>query len=599
MTKKWKGGAVTTALVVVLAAAPSGGETAEGGGPSQGLQSEYQRRITGASWDALVDLWVASYRDRHLTGQARMTLDALFASRGLRLHQWMDTATSRYEVDDVAIAIVFDPDLTSEARLELEERRGALALEMEESQSSGLEAWNAVRKAAEWVAWAPSPPILEKGKGGEMEWEVPKKRTWKEVQPTLVWLARNDALLRRLFEGMAADAGAMDVSLRLVRMHAGMLAGSPNSMSGPGFKAVPSTRTGRGHDPVSVAHFWKAAEQIGRTGLLQISDEDTFRLFGLDEFGGAGPAKFVEGEVDYGRTMAALRTQFSGDEKGADAYYEREILPRLRLAKVLRGSKTEVRGDMEMLLGYGQSEWQVRDLSRWSNRAVAAAPLTEGLWPREDGDPLKSKMRLAVEFHCHGVRHVEGEEPEFPYSYLRTMWTRGITTADGEERIFGANPPLSLSSAQSWSWSVLARWKVSIGGSGAWQISYWKQGRQQAGATLRTGWDEGPVKDVYVYTLMGDDQQEGSLGTEGGGLSEGEVRRLQKADVLMLRLPYRYIHKDDYETSTKVGGVEWKWPREGAKMVNGENEWHVSLTGSASAIQAALDICQREPETKE
>ena len=256
-----------------------------------------------------------------------------------------------------------------------------------------------------------------------------------------------------------------------------------------------------------------------------------------------------------------------------------------------RGEST----DMEMLRGYGQTEWRARNLTQlgWQ-RAVAAAPTTKGLWSRGDESPRKENTRLSVEFHCSdwGGR-------DFPYSYLKVMWFRDNTNEEGKGFLRADDPPLAEDKRQRWGWSVLARWDVSIGGSGAWQLSYWEQGRPSVLAMLDRGWFEGSMKDIYVYSLRGDDDQEGSLGSEGSGLTEGEVKRLQRADVLMFRLPYEYIHRDDYDTTIGSNGKEWKLPKKGARMVRGENEWHVSMKGSRDAIQAAIDICRSEPETKE
>ena len=261
--------------------------------------------------------------------------------------------------------------------------------------------------------------------------------------------------------------------------------------------------------------------------------------------------------------------------------------------------------DMEMLRGYGQTEWSTRDMSRdaWLGvreikAAVAAAPMTKGFWSPNDKSEGKEHMRLSVEFYCWN----SGVEEGFPYSYLQVMWFQDYTNEEGNGNLAADDPPLARDKRQKWGWSILARWDVSIGGSGAWQLSYWKQGRPSASARMykgiNAGWSSGTIKDIYVYSLKGDDDQEGSLGSEGSGLAEAEVRRLQRADVLMFRLPYEYVHRDDYET-TKVGGKEWKLPKKGARMVRGENEWHVSMKGSRDAIQAALDICQSKSEEKE
>lgn len=281
----------------------------------------------------------------------------------------------------------------------------------------------------------------------------------------------------------------------------------------------------------------------------------------------------------------------------------RRLTVALAIAAGLTGSLTETveagaKGestDMEMLRGYGQTEWRTHNLApdRWKE-AVAAAPITKGLWPRNDESIWKEDMRLSIEFHCAGYR-----KGGFPYSYLKVMWFQDkIGKRNWGAGIEASDPPLASNKSQKWGGSILARWYVSIGGSGAWQLSYWERGRPPVFADLDNGWFGGSVKEIYVYSLRGKNDQEGSLGDEGHGLTEGEVRRLQRADVLMFRLPYVYAHRDSYETKKGLSSKEWKGLKREVRWVKGENEWHISMKGSRDAIQGALDICQSEPEAE-
>lgn len=133
---------------------------------------------------------------------------------------------------------------------------------------------------------------------------------------------------------------------------------------------------------------------------------------------------------------------------------------------------------------------------------------------------------------------------------------------------------------------------MSIGGSGFWQKSIWEQGQQHSAIAKITG-----VRDVEEWRTTGEDpfilqlqgsDKSGYLGTNGRGLNEAEVRRIQAADVLMFRLPYRYTPESDYQES-KSGS--FRFPKKDARYILGENEWHIPLTGSRLAIDKALRIC--------
>ena len=127
---------------------------------------------------------------------------------------------------------------------------------------------------------------------------------------------------------------------------------------------------------------------------------------------------------------------------------------------------------------------------------------------------------------------------------------------------------------------------LSKGGSGWRRISCWKKGHPQATGAEGCGRAEGAAKDGYVCVLHGDGEVDGSLGTKGSGLAEGEAGRLRKAGVLMFRVPYDYTRKRDF----KEASAGFRIPKKGAKLARGENGRHIPVKGSRRAIETALEI---------
>lgn len=133
--------------------------------------------------------------------------------------------------------------------------------------------------------------------------------------------------------------------------------------------------------------------------------------------------------------------------------------------------------DMEMLWGYGQTQWRSRDVSLdgllWG-WAIASAPPAKGYWPADDGDEFKKEwLRLLVEFRCYG------HGAPVPRSTLSVMWIEDGTIRGGARGFLAASdPPLAWSSwKQARGRSMLASWDVQIGGAGGWQTRDWEAGR--------------------------------------------------------------------------------------------------------------------------
>ena len=244
----------------------------------------------------------------------------------------------------------------------------------------------------------------------------------------------------------------------------------------------------------------------------------------------------------------------------------------------------------------GAEKWvasdDTHDLSRIGGsvhrQASAYSPLTKGIPAQDDGNPRD--RRLSVRFSCSDLAGTG------LFHTLSLLWIR-VFDDDVSSGYVVELPSLSHENIKSVShWVMAGTWWTSIGSAGAWMRSAWEfyppGGTVVGGARDPWRWEDRiSIEDAYVFRLMGQDR-DNWLGKKGSGLTSGEVARLQTADVLMFRLPYRYFPDSAYkprEPGQKFRSFDFSAPR---KRFRGEQEWHVSLAGSREAIQAALEICK-------
>lgn len=258
---------------------------------------------------------------------------------------------------------------------------------------------------------------------------------------------------------------------------------------------------------------------------------------------------------------------------------------------------TATRADSLVVDGLDTTSWVARDISQtnesWTwHKAVASAPAATGMYPANawvrDGE---RRTKLLLQFECSGL----GEKGQMPYSYLTLLWV--LDNREDEHRKT-LRPHIQLVLPEvHWSWLDNVGWEVhteldvAIGSNRTWGKSRWERKSQDNMlAVIEKGKAVTPVSadlDNMVLTLNGSDQP-GMLGSQGHGLHESEVRQMQNADVLMLRVPRGYWKKSQMvEKNGMMQPESWELPQ-----TQGVTEWHVPLTGSREAIEQALAVCR-------
>ena len=250
-----------------------------------------------------------------------------------------------------------------------------------------------------------------------------------------------------------------------------------------------------------------------------------------------------------------------------------------------------VTASTDWLRGLDEKQWRAYD-ETWktgsytSYSARAHAPIIQGIWANNDGTDHLEDLLLALTYECLGYDQ-NGTWKIF--SDLSVLWVR-LHGSAGRYKASAVLPTLDWDATGVSGFTPYAVWETAIGSSSAWQKSIWDLARPNF-VLMNTG-EERMVSanSSMVFDFRGKDAA-GYLGTEeGSDLTNGEVARLQKADFLMFRLPYKYYRSSDYSKSE----TGFRFPKKNAKLVRGYQEWHIPLAGSREAIESAQKVCRKE-----